>query len=263
MTKRLNTNKFVAILAVLCMITSAFVGSTLAKYTTSTEGSDKARVAKFGVVLTAASNSNFSTEYEDTTNGLTVKSSTTDSVVAPGTADANGITFTIDGTPEVATKLTIEMSNNEEVFLAAGTYTDYTKRAEDGSYKTFTLDDNYYPVKFTLKQTEGYYNNNGTIETVTNPVTIVDGKTLADVKSAVEAASMPKIDANAKLDATYVLTWEWAFDNNQDAADTYLGNLAADKLGNTTTFGYSASDEGTKYNLDINYDIKFVVEQID
>ena len=48
----------------LVLITSCFVGGTFAKYVTSGIGGDVARVAKFGVTVTATNNSMFKTTYE-------------------------------------------------------------------------------------------------------------------------------------------------------------------------------------------------------
>ena len=72
----------------LVLITSYFVGGTFAKYVTSKSGTDSARVAKFGVTVTANGDV-FAKEYDtddQTVVGTIAKSViSTDKVVAPGT----------------------------------------------------------------------------------------------------------------------------------------------------------------------------------
>lgn len=224
--KRINTTKLMALLASLCLITSSFVGSTLAKYTTEVSGSDTARVAKFGVELTADANF-FEKEYAGV-NGISVKSYDDANVIAPGTTGTATI-FTIAGAPEVDVEVDISLSNTNELTMAtlpAGIYNDYTalvdsntdgKIDENDTMNTFTLADNYYPVKWTLKK---------------------DGTAVAtDVNlEAIETyfASISKkyeVESNdfAAIVGTYELSWKWDFviDDKTDKADTYMGQIAA------------------------------------
>ena len=52
--KKFNTNRLVALLACLCLITSCFVGTTLAKYTSEKFASDTASVAKWSFTVDGA-----------------------------------------------------------------------------------------------------------------------------------------------------------------------------------------------------------------
>ena len=55
MTSKKNwTMRAAVLMLVLVLITSCFVGGTFAKYVTSGSGTDSARVAKFGVTVTAS-----------------------------------------------------------------------------------------------------------------------------------------------------------------------------------------------------------------
>lgn len=102
--KKNRTMRVAVLLMALTLITSCFVGNTFAKYVTSANGSDTARVAKWGIVLTADSEL-FGAQY-GTDNDLVVKSSETDTdVIAPGTK-GDAVIFTIAGTPEVDFKFT-------------------------------------------------------------------------------------------------------------------------------------------------------------
>lgn len=257
--KRINTTKLMALLASLCLITSSFVGSTLAKYTTSADANDVARVAKFGVTVTA-SGSLFSTTYIDapaTGDAVTVASSDSAKLVAPGTKNEEGITFKVTGTPEVDVSIDIDVLDNTltagtsplDIKLAAKTgLPDMTTGKEDDTFDNASV---YNPVKFTLvKKGTG------------SQTTLVNAGTLAAVKTALEAQSQTKVDANTAINDTYVLTWVWDFDDSSagtyDKQDTLLGDLAA---GTTLTPATSLAD-GTDYELDTNVGIKISVTQI-
>ena len=230
------TMRVALLIVALALITSCFVSGTYAKYITSTSATDTARVAKFGVLLSANGGDLFATQYQKhdntyTKGDYTVISSNTDKVVAPGTSSADldaDVKFAITGTPEVAVRTVLEFGENlKEVVLPKGTYRDYTVSDPTA---TFTLSEDYYPVVFTLKQ--------GTNE-------IASG-TLADIKEAVEAAGADYAP-NTVLDAEFVLSWEWVFEQTTgtgsdaqvnhliDQADTYLGNVAAGIVDNVPT----------------------------
>ena len=116
--KKINTTKLMALLASACLITSSFVGSTLAKYTTTANADDTARVAKWGVVL-QADGSLYGTNYgtgansvpttDDTVANLSVKAAA--NAVAPGTENKDGLSFAVLGVPEVRTQLTVTIAD--------------------------------------------------------------------------------------------------------------------------------------------------------
>ena len=97
------------LLLALVLVTSCFVGGTFAKYVTSGEGADSARVAKFGVKITA-NGTMFAKEYatdDESVSGTIAKSvvsSDTSKLVAPGTK-GNMVSMTLTGTPEVAVRV--------------------------------------------------------------------------------------------------------------------------------------------------------------
>lgn len=256
-------------LLIATMLTSSIVSGTYAKYVTSDSAEDTARVAKFGVTVTA-SGSLFDTTYKavgggntpggenatDSEDGttLTVESSNTDKLVAPGAKNTDGITFAIAGTPEVDVKLDVVVDDSlEEIFLKAkDDLPDMTTGKADD---TFNNDADYYPVKFTLTQTKG-----GTT------TTLVNGLKLKDVASALETLTTTSIDANTDLSTavgTLNLTWEWAFDDNDagtyDKQDTLLGDLAA----GTTLIPATTLTDGTDFNLEEKIKIEITVTQID
>ncbi len=228
-------------LLVAVLLTTCAISGTFAKYVTSDSSTDTARVAKWGVSVVASGDDLFNTTYTDTTNGLTVKSSDTDKVVAPGTSneefDADGLTFEIKGTPEVAVKITYDFTATNDIYLGKGTYNDDT--TGDDTVPDYSVDEVYYPVVFTL----------------TKDGTEVKTGNLADIKEYFDdlTEASTQIAVNTKLDATYVLTWAWAFgDPANNQKDTTLGNLAA---GTTTTTN--------DYNINLEYALEITVEQVD
>lgn len=200
-----------AILFILTMISTCAFSTTFAKYVTSDEATDTARVAKWGVVVTATDNSMFGTTYasDSSFTGNTVAHSA-DKLVAPGTKGSQTV-ITITGTPEVAVNVKYEVTVTSEIKLAAGIYDDLT--TGDTTDK-FTLADEYYPVVFTLTKTVDS----------TDTVLVTEGK-LTDVEDKLEAESKDYAP-NENLNVTYSISWKWVFDGN-DQADTYLGSEAS------------------------------------
>ncbi len=242
----MKKNRFFKIasgLLILCLITTCVIGTTLAKYTTGGNATDGARIAKWGVSLTVNGDEMLKNEYKSDNGTVTVKSSDDTNLVAPGTKSVNAASFSIKGTPEVATKITVTLDEAKDIVLKKGVYDDET--TSDSSDK-FTLSEDYYPVKWTLKQTEDENGKKGG----NDGVLIVSG-TLADVKAALEAYSANATYApNTNLTATFELSWEWVFEGN-NKADTYLANRMA------------ALQTSDSYVLEVSYKLSITVEQID
>ena len=219
--KKNHTMRAASLLLVLTLITSCFVGGTFAKYTTKIAGSDTARVAKFGVELTADANL-FGPQYTDATNGITVYSDSADEdVIAPGT-EGSATFFTIAGAPEVDVNFKITLNGKDDgtenytiatLPKATATYKDYTDVTTD---KTFDLAADYQPVVWTLTKngTEVATGNLDKIEAY------FDG--ISKVYHAEEAAAT----GFESINGDYVLSWVWGFEVN-DQADTYMGQIAA------------------------------------
>lgn len=257
----MKKNRFLKVasaMIILCLITTCAVSTTFAKYITQGSATDQARVAKWGVTITMDADPAFASEYTNTTSALTVKSDSTDKVVAPGTSSedvAGGLIFAITGKPEVAVNIDINFTVVNDIFLKAGTYTDWTKATnEEGgvlSRETFDLAADYYPVVFTLKQIK---DASGDID-----VTIATGN-LTAIYTALNNYSTgndSEYAPNTDLAATFELTWAWAFDGAHNAEDTLLGNLMAD----AAKFG--AGIDPANYNLTIGYELEIIVTQID
>lgn len=232
-------------LLVAVLLTTCAISGTFAKYVTTADANDTARVAKWGVSVTATG-SLFETQYandgaiekDEAGNDIayTVVSSGSDDVVAPGTAKENGLTFSITGAPEVAVNIDFMITGVKDVLLPAGTYLDYT--TGNNATDEFTLDDDYYPIVYSLKK-EGTEVASGTMEDIEDYLDGIEGN----------------YAANTNLTTTfgnYTLSWAWKFgDDANNKADTFLGQLAA---GVATATGASTTASAT---------IEITVSQID
>lgn len=94
------------VLLVLTLITSCFVGGTLAKYVSEGDGKDSARVAKWGVEVEVTGDA-FKKQYsnDDTYSSESIVVKSEDKVIAPGTYGTFG-GVSVTGTPEVAVEVT-------------------------------------------------------------------------------------------------------------------------------------------------------------
>lgn len=204
------TMKTGALLMALTLVTTCFVGGTLAKYVTSGEGKDIARVAKFGVNVTAEGTI-FAKEYEtdDASVAGTIAKSveSTEKVVAPGTkGDMTKVGLT--GHPEVA----VRVSHEAKMDLGAGW------KDSEGKY--------YCPLVITVKDGEKD-------EQVINGLNF---QTAAGFQAAVEKAVKEyseEYKAGTYLgtvtENSLAISWEWPFSTSKanDVKDTYLGDQAA------------------------------------
>lgn len=196
---------FVVFAAVLSL---SLVSSTFARYTTTNNGSDTARVAKWGVEITVGNFDAFDAAYAKddasatTISTVSVVAADSKNVLAPGTT-RNLVGLDIAGAPEVAVRVT---------YAAELTLTNWKVGGTD-----------YCPLIFTVG-TEEYYIGKTGIEDV------------AQLKAAVEAAIAEytaEYDANSDLSGAGapVVSWKWEIDQatvpgQTNEKDTALGNAA-------------------------------------
>ena len=284
--KRNKMMRLASMLLVAVLVTTTTISGTYAKYVTTDGASDTARVAKFGVVVSAEGGL-FDTTYKTGTNTpggvgavdtdgtvLSVESyNGTDKLVAPGTKNTDGITFSITGTPEVDVNIslayrTLGGTYDNDVFLGKPAdgkeYPDMTTGDVDG----FTFAEDYYPVKYTLVHTPA----GGGAATTGN---------LAAIKTKLNTVfATTFVDANTPLESTFgtfKLTWEWEFEPGADEAarkavnqkDTMLGDLMAnptivgDAVTAATAAGVANVVAPTNYNLYTGIGFDITVTQVD
>lgn len=202
-------------LLVLVLVTSCFVGSTFAKYTTTGRGDDTARVAKFGVSI-EANGSTFAKEYATDdqhvagTIAKSVVSSDNDKLVAPGTK-GNMVSMTISGKPEVAVNVQ---------YAATLTLNDKWVDA-DGKF--------YCPLQIKVNTGAG---NVGICGLDFTSATLF---TQAVQNEIAKAGKQYPANTDLSADAvTPAVSWAWAYEGagehavvQTDEKDTYLGDQAA------------------------------------
>ena len=221
MTLKKNwTLRAAVLMLALVLITSCFVGGTFAKYVTSGTGGDNAKVAKWGVTVTAHETGDiFAKSYDNT-----VIAEGEYKVIAPGTKKDNAALVTLRGKPEVSVKVTY----NADSFSLTG------------NWKGADNDDTFYcPLIIKVTGKVG-----GVAKTET--INCADKERAADVETAVKNAVAacsatydPKTDlSSATVDGDGLkISWEWPFESGEtnpkqnDVKDTYLGNQAVTATG--------------------------------
>lgn len=215
---RLASGLFAAVLLTTCAVSGTF-----AKYVTGGSATDSARVAKFGVAVTATGDM-FKETYAKDNTSFTLSENTvvsTDKVVAPGTSGSLG-GVEITGTPEVAVRVACEAVTAD----FGDNWVD-----KDGNY--------YCPIEVTVGENtiKGLsFDNIDAFETA--------------VKDAVKtftkdyAAGTDLGTETAKSENKLAVSWAWAFEDNDDVKDTYLGDQAAS--GNAATISFEIATTVTQ-----------------
>ena len=216
--KKTKLMRAALLLLVLTLITSCFVGGTFAKYTTSKTGSDTARVAKWGVTVTAHGET-FAKTYATDTKGVagaagaivnSVVSADADKVVAPGTK-GDMVKMTITGTPEVAVRV------------------NYTA---DFKVEDWTVDGKFYcPLHIKVGSTwydgTGYDSKDAFETAVSKAISDLSGNYDAGTNLRSENVTEPSV------------SWEWPYENTGASTDTGVKNHQTNEkdtaLGNLET----------------------------
>lgn len=179
---------FVVFAAVLSL---SLVSSTFAKYTSSSNGFDTARVARWGVTVVAEGN----TAAVLDTNGGAAEThivGNTGEILAPGTK-GTFVSVNVEGTPEVAVEITYTATVNVTGWV-------------------IPTDTYYCPLVVKVNGTE--------VAAGANAAAFA-----ANIKDAIEDLSKAEVAAGTPLTAEdLTITWEWAFEGD-NAKDTELGQL--------------------------------------
>lgn len=203
-----------AVLGVATMLTASVLSGTFAKYTTTAEGTDSARVAKWGfegtntITLDNLFSDAYSTEgttAKHGTTGNTVNSAEADKdIIAPGTAGSAQFGFTYDkaNAPEVAYTFVVD-TNGSSCDQTIQNNTNIQWKLDDGNWVTWNelisaieaLDGNQTDNKYAPNTLPSAFSKTGTDE-----------------------------NANKNL---HTVSWQWLFnDNDKGVTDSSLGNAA-------------------------------------
>ncbi len=197
--KKNKMMRIASILLVAALLSTCAISGTFAKYTTTSDASDTARVAYWGFT---AEGTSLDLDLFDDTYGTTVDSANDDNVIAPGAEKTTTFSFVTanDATnkPEVSYTFTVEATGNIDAALENELVfeLDGEMVGETGSFTELLA---------AIKALSG--DETGT-------------KTYGP-------GELPEAFSNG---AEHTITWTWAMEGGDDAADTTLGNAAYDAL---------------------------------
>lgn len=218
-------------LLIAVLLTTCAIAGTFAKYTTSADAQDSARVAKWGVKVTASGDSAFANEYstDDGVYSSTVTNSVIgvggDKIVAPGTK-GEFTNFNISGQPEVAVKVTYDA----EVIINDKWIAESTEF--------------YCPIIVTVAGTSYLKKINGLDFTAADDFADAIEVAITDYTQIYE----PNTDLAGKNADELVVSWAWPFEdstgskiNQRNEDDTLLGDRAALDIANAGTIQITVS----------------------
>lgn len=234
--------RIASILMVAVLLTVCAVSGTFAKYVTTAEASDTARVAKWGVTI-EASGAAFEKAYafDGTTTTLTgnsVVSSNDDKLVAPGTKH-DVAAIKLAGTPEVA----VRVSFTGTVALTGWTaWDDAQNKAVEYCPIVFTVNGDTYGTNDTDAT-----NKSASVEALVTAVQNAIAKATAEYAALTDLSTIGVASSGETQNPNPLsISWAWAFETGADAAkaannikDTILGNAAA--AGNAATIAISVT----------------------
>lgn len=229
-------------LLILVLLTTSIVGSTFAKYTTEGTASDTARVAKWGVNVSATSGA-FKTDYEPkiTVAGITYSVSAETSaaagderkkLVAPGTK-GDLLTATVTGTPEVA----VTLSTSGTLILTDWAYVPDPTQP--------TMKETYCPIIITVDGTE--YKMGVAKDESNHVYDTIDGLQTAVGTALTKTQNVSPNTDLSTTDFSPNASWKWNFADETtgayqtDAKDTALGDAAADGNAPTIRLDYTVT----------------------
>lgn len=213
-----------SLMLVMVLMTSSVISGTFAKYVTSGESTDSARVAKWGVEVTADYSNLFKSEYATTVawtgdDGVSVKA--TEDVVAPGTygilAD-----FAVTGTPEVDVEVTYVAD------LDIGNMWNVCSFKNDVTDPAWAADTFYCPITITV---------NGVAFCGLDYHSAADFEADVEARIATSAKKYNVGDSLGDIANDLDVDWKWDFAGSNyggvgsakqtDIYDTQLGDRAA------------------------------------
>ena len=228
-------------LMVATLLTTSVISGTFAKYVTSGNASDKARVAEWNIDMSADGQDMFKTQYDNTVilDGADVYENIGE-LVAPGTSGKT--IYSIDGKAETKFKVTFDTNCISDVYIGKNaTYKyvddqDFTYTNPTGRAGKPVLND-YYPIFQTVKVSGGVTFSGDT--TILESGKLYGFDKLEDALNALKNLTLEHPASNV-VNIEIELGWQWLFDNNStkpqvtntvnftpinDELDTVLGDI--------------------------------------
>ena len=214
--KKIKAMRFASALLVIALLTACAISGTFAKYTTSTTGSDSARVAYWGFDQESTTLNLFSTTY----NGSV---SSTEDVIAPGTSGSSTFKFAYGGTktaPEVKYDFTVDAALPDEV-------TDYGSLDNNPNF--------YWTLK--VKSGEGSATDVNTDKTKYSTVSelIAAIEALAGEAGGSKEYAVGELPAAFNNNQEYTIGWVWDYEAGSDDSAKTTNNATDTKMGNAST----------------------------
>ena len=211
--KKHNVMRVASAMAVVTLLSTSLISGTLAKYTSSAEGSDTARVANW-----------------------TIKAGTGSDLAAISDANTNSFTFDLFNTAVKDTKTPggsetdVKASTADETIIAPGTwgYVDLNLKNESEVTATYTIkvkpENAGVPLQYAIEKVTS------TTEAATVPTSITSGATAVGWTAdgaELDITSTGNTLAVENGSAIYRVYWKWDFEDSQNASrdvdDTTLG----------------------------------------
>ena len=214
--KKNKMMRIASVLLVAVILTTCAISGTFAKYVSSKDSFDTARVAYWGFNPATMNITNlFANAYETTVLGDADVNALTD-VIAPGTTKSASFSFAYDGTANQAP----EVAYTFEVSAAGSTCADSIKNNPNILWKLDT----------------GAW---GTWDAMITAIEALDGNKPGN---RYEAGDLPT--GFTAADETHTIEWKWIFDEhatnkettttNNDINDTAMGNVTPADLAKVT-----------------------------
>lgn len=245
----MKTNKMMRLasgLLVAVLLTTCAISGTFAKYVTKGSAGDSARVAKWGVEITAEGDA-FSKAYTDKDSGntatttvveedlatLTVQSSTDKKVVAPGT-EGTLVTVGLKGSPEVDVEVSFDAKLTLTGWEVDGK--EYCPLVFTVGTETFVKEDNETVADFAEKVVQKINEYTETYHTNTD-------------LSKLDESDLPAV------------RWAWAFETGADADAIAANDKLDTALGNKAAKAIADGNEAAAPSID--FEMTVTVTQID
>lgn len=229
--KKNKMMRLASVLLVLVMLTTCVISGTFAKYVTEDDAHDEARVAKWGIVITATddADSKVVVDTKDDANEADISIAKDLKLLAPGTK-GNIANVNIKGQPEVAfdVSISVNLDLGDKWEVDGNVYCPLVFKVNDAEFKIdgasiTTVAELETAVEEAVIKALLNVTTLGTPDLTLTPGNfVVAGATVYAVQYAADAEFYKEAGKSVSVD------WSWAYSTSDanDELDTALGDLA-------------------------------------